>query len=191
MSGLKLNSLRSLSLSEAHRLQDSGFIELIHACPMLEDLDLANSQSLTDKAFTEIGRCCPRLRKLDLSFTTVSDLSLEPILENCLSLQLLNFDCCENFTPASIRLIAKHSPCLRYLHLDRGLDDFSIPIIQELIKAAPSFPRLQCLYVFSIDDEILTTEFVEAFVTHCPSLCTFTVDYVDELFEMYPWIDFD
>lgn len=101
--------VRRINLSQIADVINSGTIQSLRKCRMLERLTLTNCKHVTDVGLVSLVRRNPYLTALDISSNnSITDKVVQALALNCRRLQGLNISGCTLITAESVTEVAQH-----------------------------------------------------------------------------------
>jgi len=100
--GPSKRTLRELHLVGLAKINDDTFAAVVAKLPVLQILDLRGCTKIGPKTVTSAGKYCPGLSSLNLNYTSVTPVSLAPLLKTCTGLEVLKLAGISGWTDAVV-----------------------------------------------------------------------------------------
>ncbi|XP_062502817.1 uncharacterized protein LOC134179843 isoform X2 [Corticium candelabrum] len=110
---LKFSLLTDLDISE---INDSGLLDVMIGCPVLERLNVSSCYNIGDFAATMVAQRLKRLTHFGAAYTAISDAGIHALAGGLCRLVCIDISYCTNVTAKSLLVIRLSQPCLLELH---------------------------------------------------------------------------
>ncbi|CAL1695972.1 unnamed protein product [Somion occarium] len=145
-----------LVLSNLEKITDETVASVVAKLPALHVLDLRGCTKVGPKTTAAVATGCPHLNKLNLNYTSVTPVSLAPILKGCGELEVLKVGGIPNWTDATVSKLWTALdldetsefvlPNIKSLNIRQM--PLSDPVVNQLLAVCPNVERLDVSFTY-------------------------------------------
>ncbi|KKA26324.1 hypothetical protein TD95_003516 [Thielaviopsis punctulata] len=149
----KCRMVERLTLTNCKQVTDVGLVSLIRRNKFMTALDISGNQSITDKVITALAETCDRLQGLNISgCTSVTAESVTQVAQKCTQLKRVKLNEITSINDQVVYSLAENCPNLLEVDL-QSCENVSSPAITALLKQSRAMRELRLQFVLRLTDE--------------------------------------